>query len=113
MLDLILTTIITSLFCCGLHFVTRDGWVLAPLDYFLVERLGGRITYSFSEQIMDEERKIYWKREWLGEIYKPTRLYCLHGVNLGHSGRTSLRVGLIPYSYFMCACSGSKRDYLL
>lgn len=71
MLDLILTTIITSLFCCGLHFITRDGWVLAPLDYFLVERLGGRITYSFSEQIMDEERKVYWKREWLGEVYKP------------------------------------------
>ena len=71
MLDLILTTIITSLFCCGLHFITRDGWVLAPLDYFLVERLGGRITYSFSEQIMDDERKIYWKREWLGEVYKP------------------------------------------
>lgn len=70
MLDLILTTIITSLFCCGLHFITRDGWVLAPLDYFLVERLGGRITYSFSEQIMDDERTVHLKG-WAEKIYKP------------------------------------------
>ena len=61
---LMLDILIISLFCCGLHFITRDGWLLDFIDYALLGALGGSIRYGV-------DRSITWKNKWGEYAYKP------------------------------------------
>lgn len=69
MLEFIFSIVLTSLTICGLHFVTRSGWVLDFVDYKLIEFLGGRITYSYDD-IGIETRNANLSY-WAEYLYKP------------------------------------------
>ena len=107
MLDFILFISLVSLTCCGFHFVTRSGWVLDFIDTWLIEILGGRITYSFDEygnQTMNPNLSY-----WAEYAYKPLLgcVVCMGSV-WGVISFTLFTLLISPLSWFLlpvfCIC---------
>jgi len=93
---LMLDILIISLFCCGLHFITRDGWLLDFIDYALLGALGGAIRYGV-------DRSITWKNK-LGEYaYKPL-LGCVVCMGSVWGVLGSVYFGRIDQIPVICVC---------
>lgn len=108
MLDFLLSALATSLFCCGLHFITRDGWVLSSFDDLVIWILGGRVTYRFDAHVMDNVKD--HNLGWGENIYKPVLgcVVCMGsfwGVIGGLICGVSI-ISLVPFCLIVAALNG-------
>lgn len=61
----LLQSLTISLVCCGIHFVTRDGWILDFVDDWILRVTGGCVYYRNTEKMVE------FNHEWMENIYKP------------------------------------------
>ena len=111
MLDFLINALGVSLFCCGLHLITREGWVLDRLDYWFIEVLGGRITYTFDVELMEDKRVVYWRKEWAENVYKPVLgcIVCMGSVwgVIGGLLTLGVTIWLIPFTIVVACLNGA------
>ena len=108
-LEVLIYAVFVSLFCCGLHFVTRSGWVLDWIDYGFIELMGGRIRYTY-EYKEEERRTIDWKHPFAEYIYKPLLgcIVCMGSIwgVLGGFLLLGVSLWLIPFAFIVAAMNG-------